>query len=632
MHRIYPIGLLLFLFLTGARSQATFQGCVTDPAGEPLIGVSIIEALTGVGTATDLDGCFALNGPQDTLEVYLSYVGFEQREVILRAGRENHFTLEPAASHLEEVVISRYSAKMTAGRAEGVALRSASAPPPPPPPPPAPAAMSMSRAEYRRATARVEAAPTVRYDDASDRTTPMPTTERGVSGREERAGQLTAGEVNDFGKWDMWHDIGGEDLARYHDIWQLYARHRYAVLLGYPGGTPAAGIPVALHDRKGRELWRSVTDNTGRAELWAGLFPSQQAQWTNLTLVADPGPAEVRVAATAFSGEQGRIQYLELPGPCYATTAIDIAYVVDATGSMSDEIAFLQAELADVIGRIKDSLPTADLQLGSVFYRDQGDDYLTRISPFSHKIGQTVAFIKGQQAGGGGDTPEAVEDALIAAVDSLAWRPDAMAKLLFLVLDAPPHSGTANLDKLHAVTRRAAARGIRIVPVACSGIDKSTEYLLRNLALATNGTYTFLTDDSGIGNPHIEPTTDLYEVEKLNDLLVRLSIQFGRPVDCGASLPDPVRPLASTSPDESAQLRGFPNPTLGPVTVTVAEPGGTLLLNDPYGRVLEAYRATGPTVDLDLVQYPAGTYYLNYHHPESDAAPITLPIVRTGAR
>ncbi|MBQ4165009.1 MAG: hypothetical protein IJD85_01645, partial [Oscillospiraceae bacterium] len=64
--------------------------------------------------------------------------------------------------------------------------------------------------------------------------------------------------------------------------------------------------------------------------------------------------------------------------------------------------------------------------------------------------------------------------------------------------------------------------GIRIIPVASSGIDKTTEYLLRTMAFRTGGTYTFLTDDSGIGGGHIEPTIGDYEVEKLNDLMVRV--------------------------------------------------------------------------------------------------------------
>ena len=68
----------------------------------------------------------------------------------------------------------------------------------------------------------------------------------------------------------------------------------------------------------------------------------------------------------------------------------------------------------------------------------------------------------------------------------------------------------------------AAERGVRIVPLAASGVDKELEFLLRFTAIATGGTYTFLTNDSGIGGNHVEPTIGEYQVEILNDLLVRV--------------------------------------------------------------------------------------------------------------
>ena len=65
-------------------------------------------------------------------------------------------------------------------------------------------------------------------------------------------------------------------------------------------------------------------------------------------------------------------------------------------------------------------------------------------------------------------------------------------------------------------------KGIKIIPIVASGANKNVEFLMRYFSVATNGTYVFLTDDSGIGNPHIKPTTDDFKVEKLNDLIVRL--------------------------------------------------------------------------------------------------------------
>ena len=68
--------------------------------------------------------------------------------------------------------------------------------------------------------------------------------------------------------------------------------------------------------------------------------------------------------------------------------------------------------------------------------------------------------------------------------------------------------------------------GVRIIPVASSGINKETEFLLRSMSISTGGRYVFLTDDSGIGGGHIEPTVGDYDVEKLNDLMVKVATEY----------------------------------------------------------------------------------------------------------
>lgn len=93
---------------------------------------------------------------------------------------------------------------------------------------------------------------------------------------------------------------------------------------------------------------------------------------------------------------------------------------------------------------------------------------------------------------------------------------------MFLLLDAPPHLTQENVSLIKNQIKKAQEKGIKIIPIVASGADKNVEFLMRFFSLSTNGTYVFLTDDSGIGNPHIKPTTPEYKVEKLNDLIVRL--------------------------------------------------------------------------------------------------------------
>jgi hypothetical protein len=203
-------------------------------------------------------------------------------------------------------------------------------------------------------------------------------------------------------------------------------------------------------------------------------------------------------------------------------------FVVDATSSMSDEISYLKTELLDVINRAGSELPGTQIRMGSVFYRDFGDDYVTKSFSFTTNKNDLLNFVKDQEAAGGGDTPEAVEEALKSAIADQQWSQDAVNRILFLVLDAPPHNKSDIMKKVRNAVSTAQQKGIRIIPVSASGIDWGTEFLLRFISISTNGTYVFITDHSGIGNPHHTPTVGTYQVEYLNNLMVRLITKYGK--------------------------------------------------------------------------------------------------------
>jgi hypothetical protein len=103
-------------------------------------------------------------------------------------------------------------------------------------------------------------------------------------------------------------------------------------------------------------------------------------------------------------------------------------------------------------------------------------------------------------------------------------------------LDAPPHSGSSYQNTYFSAVETAAEKGIRFCPVLCSGADTLTEYLMRQTAIYTGGTFVFITDDSGIGNAHHDPNLPNVTVEALNSLMVRLingyhSGSFADPID-----------------------------------------------------------------------------------------------------
>jgi hypothetical protein len=199
-------------------------------------------------------------------------------------------------------------------------------------------------------------------------------------------------------------------------------------------------------------------------------------------------------------------------------TKFDLLLAIDTTGSMGDEIDFLKSELRAILAGIRRSHPGLDIRLGLVAYRDEGDAYVTRTYAFTGALEQMQSRLAAQQAEGGGDYPEAMDLALARAV-ALDWRPDAVKSLL-LVADAPPHD--RNVGKAWRAAEAARAKRIQIVPLAASGVGDLAEYIMRAMAAATQSRYLFLTDDSGIGNPHAAPAIDCYLVTRLDTLVRRV--------------------------------------------------------------------------------------------------------------
>ncbi|MEL7222149.1 MAG: T9SS type A sorting domain-containing protein, partial [Bacteroidota bacterium] len=128
-----------------------------------------------------------------------------------------------------------------------------------------------------------------------------------------------------------------------------------------------------------------------------------------------------------------------------------------------------------------------------------------------------------------------------------------------------------------------------------------------------NGTYTFVTDHSGIGNAHIEPSTDAYQVAFLNDVLVRLTVSMSELADCETpiTISDPIK--TSDAPERVWDY--YPNPSSGPLTIRFREANGTFYLADTQGKLLQRF-AAADGMNLDLSSYPAGTYWLRHEDEE----------------
>jgi hypothetical protein len=118
---------------------------------------------------------------------------------------------------------------------------------------------------------------------------------------------------------------------------------------------------------------------------------------------------------------------------------LDLAFVVDTTGSMSSLIAAAQSQMIAMIAELARAA-SVDMRLGVVEYRDHPpqDQLIARVHPLTSDLRQAQASIRGLSAEGGGDAPEAVLDGVLKACRKLVWRPHAR-RIAVLVGDAPPH-------------------------------------------------------------------------------------------------------------------------------------------------------------------------------------------------
>ncbi len=168
----------------------------------------------------------------------------------------------------------------------------------------------------------------------------------------------------------------------------------------------------------------------------------------------------------------------------------DIVFIMDTTGSMGDEIEMLRDTVYSIYMRLKDfNSGNIELRFGMVLYRDQGDEYVTRVVPFTGKIEKLQEDLFKVSAGGGGDYPEDLVSGLQAAY-GMNWKKDAI-KLAFVVTDAPAH--IKSFAEWVGLAKKALLSQIKIFSIGASGLDSEGEVQLRSLSQLSRGKFIFLT-------------------------------------------------------------------------------------------------------------------------------------------
>ena len=334
--------------------------------------------------------------------------------------------------------------------------------------------------------------------------------------------RLTAGAVDDNAEWDAYltylQNYDGPaalpvDVSQRHQILVLDAQERPVL----------AALVVVETD--GAEVARLRTHSDGRVYFFPSLLPAQQqADQYAVTVTVNGESVDLELAAAGAQREWTVIH----PGATAATAGVnlDILFLLDATGSMGDEIQQLKDNIEQIAAQIAALPARPDVRFGMVIYRDRGDEFVVHSYDFTPDLATFILFLADVAADGGGDYPEDLNEALNQAVLVPEWRLEDTVSLMFLVADAPPHLDYPDqqLTYVDGMTR-AAELGIKIFPIATSNLDAQGEYIFRQLAQFTGAQFIFLTygeEGPGTTGDQTDLQVEDYTVSALDELVVQL--------------------------------------------------------------------------------------------------------------
>jgi Mg-chelatase subunit ChlD len=207
-----------------------------------------------------------------------------------------------------------------------------------------------------------------------------------------------------------------------------------------------------------------------------------------------------------------------------AAKRVEVVFVLDTTGSMGGLIHAAKEKIWSIASTLAQAQQTPEISMGLVAYRDRGDAYVTRVVDLDRDLDSMYAQLMDFAADGGGDGPEAVNEALEAAIERMSWSTDQNTyRVVFLVGDAPPHMDYQDDVKYPQIVAAAAAKGIVINTIQCGSMS-DTVAPWRHIAALGGGRY-FTVEQSG-GALAIETPFDA-EIAALSAQLDATRLYYG---------------------------------------------------------------------------------------------------------
>ena len=251
-----------------------------------------------------------------------------------------------------------------------------------------------------------------------------------------------------------------------------------------------------------------------------------------------------------MSEQVGKIKVEKVDRPELAkhdSKLLDLAFAMDCTGSMGSYIESARNNIRKIVEEIV-ATEKSDIRLALVEYRDhppQDTTFVTRVHDFTPSPNTMKDWLNQCAASGGGDTPEAVADALHDVL-KLNWRDEA-TKICVCISDAPPHGlgigadsfpdgSPSGIDPIE-VTNQLAQKGVTIYMVGCEpSIIPYKDFFLA-IAYMTGGQYVPLAKAKLLSKVIVGGAREEMSLESLMaevDAEIQQEVVAGREVDAEA--------------------------------------------------------------------------------------------------
>ena len=337
-------------------------------------------------------------------------------------------------------------------------------------------------------------------------------------------GAPIAAEWNDLTHWDFWTTLlQKQDWTARQASWKLFPSEKYTLFLTDLTGNRIGDAQVSIEDLQGNTLAEGRTDNSGKCIL----FPSLSFKTVRKTAEYQIKVIyDEQIYYVGKVSSQNPVLYKKINATRKHYNGIDIVFVVDAN-HMDAETEYLKEELPKIIKQVKSDSDHSSVRVGGVVYQRQSKADMIYSFPLNADARKLEDLLSWQQSTVETEFPETLTETLSKALLSQKWNQKASARLLFLLMDASSQQAGKNTNRLQQLIKTAAKKGIRIIPITSSHLDLDTEFMVRSMAVTTNGTSVFIQNrQSSFNGRPSEPTIGEYKSEPLPSLVTRLILQY----------------------------------------------------------------------------------------------------------